>query len=292
MSSLTVFAPAKINLFLAITGRRDDGFHDLVSVAAPLAWGDELSVAPASDFSLGCADPAVPSDSSNLILKAAEAFRSETGWTGGAKFWLEKRVPLGAGLGGGSSDAAAALKALNELAGGILPPDRLAALAARVGSDCALFLHDGPVVMRGRGEQVTALADGARDRLRGRKLLVFKPAFAISTAWAYARLAAAAPRGYLPPAEADARLVAWQNGSASAEDLLYNNLEPVAFTKFPALPVLLARLHRDFGLAPRMSGSGSACFSFLPDDAPVAEVCAAIRQTWGDSAFLVQTRLQ
>lgn len=292
MSSLTVFAPAKINLFLAITGRRDDGFHDLVSVAAPLAWGDELSVAPASDFSLGCADPAVPSDSSNLILKAAEAFRSETGWTGGAKFWLEKRVPLGAGLGGGSSDAAAALKALNELAGGILTPDRLGALAARVGSDCALFLHDGPVVMHGRGDQVTALADGARDRLRGRKLLVFKPAFAISTAWAYARLAAASPRGYLPPAEADARLAAWQNGSAPAEDLLYNNLEPVAFTKFPALPVLLARLRRDFGLAPRMSGSGSACFSFLPDGAPVAGVYAAIRQTWGDSAFLVQTRLQ
>ncbi|OYU98367.1 MAG: 4-(cytidine 5'-diphospho)-2-C-methyl-D-erythritol kinase, partial [Verrucomicrobiales bacterium VVV1] len=96
-----VFAPAKLNLFLAITGRRNDGFHDLVSVATALQWGDTLRAEPAAEFSLDCDDPTVPLDESNLILKAACGFVAATGWTGGAKFSLVKRVPMGAGLGGG-----------------------------------------------------------------------------------------------------------------------------------------------------------------------------------------------
>ena len=100
---ITVFSPAKINLYLAITGRRADGFHDLVSVAAPLQFGDELAAEPlaAGGFTLECDDPAVPVDGSNLILKAAALFAATTGWEGGARFCLTKRIPMGAGLGGG-----------------------------------------------------------------------------------------------------------------------------------------------------------------------------------------------
>lgn len=292
MTSLTVFAPAKINLFLAITGRRPDGFHELVSLVAPLEFGDELTVTPAPEFSLVCDDPAVPHDGTNLVLKAAEAFRAASGWQGGATFTLQKRIPMGAGLGGGSSDAAAALKALNQLAGGALSKTALAETAMRVGSDCALFLHDGPVVMRGRGEAVTPSADAAVKRLSGRSVLVFKPAFGISTAWAYGRLAAGAPASYLPVDEAETRLRNWETGTDAAEELLYNTMETVAFTKFPALPVLLRQLRENHGLSPRMSGSGSACFVFLADEAPVESLCEAIRQAWGPSAFVVQTRLQ
>ena len=111
------FSPAKLNLYLAVTGRRADGFHDLVSLAVPLVWGDELRVTPTDGaFTLTCNDPAVPVDDTNLVLRAAHSFRTATGWTGGARFVLEKRIPMGAGLGGGSSNAAIALRALNHLA--------------------------------------------------------------------------------------------------------------------------------------------------------------------------------
>ena len=287
----SIFAPAKLNLFLAITGRRADGFHDLVSVVAPVDFGDTLCAEPAESFSLACDDPAVPVDETNLVLKAARAFAAASGGKGGAKFFLEKRIPMGAGLGGGSSDAVAALRALNELAGTPLDAAKLAALATQLGSDCALFLHGGPVVMRGRGEQVEPLAAGATQRLRGRRVLIFKPAFGIATPWAYGRMAAD-PATYLPEAEAEARLATWvSDARAPAEELLFNNMERVAFEKFVAVPQLLDELRAKFGLTPRMSGSGSACFAFLPETAVTDDIARAIRGAWGESAVVREARL-
>ena len=314
VNSAVVFAPAKINLFLAVTGQRVDGFHDLVSVVAPLAWGDTLWIesgerkaesekrkaengevqsdtAMSGDgITLECDDARVPRDGTNLIVKAARLFREAAGGCEPVHFRLEKRIPLGAGLGGGSSDATAALRGLDLLAGHPLAPTALAGLAARVGSDCALFLHGAPVVMRGRGERVEALPAAAAARLRGRRMLVFKPDFGIGTPWAYQRLAAEAPAGYVPAAEAEARLVAWlADPAAPAEALLGNNLERPAFAKFMALPALLGELRTRFALAPQLSGSGSACFAFLPDDAPVPEITATIRAAWGEAAFVLVT---
>ena len=172
VSSISIFAPAKLNLFLAITGRRADGFHELVSVVAQVDLGDTLHATPAAEFSLRCTDAEVPTDASNLVLKAAHAFAEAAHWKGGAAFVLEKRIPTGAGLGGGSSDAVAALRALNQLvdAPHKLATHTLARLAAQLGSDCALFLHDGPVVMRGRGERIAPLPVEAAARLRGRRV--------------------------------------------------------------------------------------------------------------------------
>lgn len=291
MSTVEVFSPAKINLFLAVTHRRADGFHELVSVAAPLEWGDTLRAAAAPDFTLACDQPALPVDETNLVLRAARAFAAATGRPGGAALALTKRLPVGAGFGGGSSNAVATLRALNALGGEPLGAPALAALAGGLGSDCALFLPGGPVAMRGRGERVTPLPAGAASRLRGRRVLVFKPAFAISTPWAYAQLAARAD--YLPAAEAEARLAAWLEGEAPAERLLYNGMEGVAFAKFPALPVLLRRLEERFALAPRLSGSGSGCFALLPDrnPPPFAVLAAEIREAWGPGALAVETRL-
>jgi 4-diphosphocytidyl-2-C-methyl-D-erythritol kinase len=301
-----VFSPAKINLFLAVTGRRPDGYHDLLSVAAPLDFGDEIEAGSrergaGGQFTLECDDPAVPRDGSNLVLKAATAFAAATDWSGGAHFKLTKRIPLGSGLGGGSSNAVAALRALNQLSGGLLPAARLAEVAASLGADCALFLHDAPVVMRGRGERIEALPAAAAARLRGRRVLLFKPGFAISTPWAYDRMARAAsayaqapadrPPVYLPAAEAEGKLAAWLGGGAPAEELLFNNMEGVAFAKFTALPVLREKLHREFGLAARMSGSGSACFALTGDDFATAPVLARIRECWGPAAFVREARL-
>ena len=286
--------PAKLNLLLAVTGRRPDGFHELVSVVAPVEFGDTLTVEPAGEFSLTCNDPTVPADATNLVLKAAQAFRAATGWRGGARFSLAKRIPAGAGLGGGSSDAATTLLALNRLAGDLLAPAALAKVAAEVGSDCALFLAGGPVVMRGRGDRVERLREPAAGRLRGRRVLIFKPGFAVTTPWAYAQLAARSRRGYRPGAEAEARLADFVHTlgtGAAGDELLFNDLERDVFAKFVALPVLLEQLRRQFRLAPRMSGSGSACFALLPAGAPVAAIAAAVRAAWGESTLVVETTL-
>ncbi|MDR2674048.1 MAG: 4-(cytidine 5'-diphospho)-2-C-methyl-D-erythritol kinase [Opitutaceae bacterium] len=401
MDAVTVFSPAKINLFLAITGRRADGFHELVSVVAPLEFGDRLRVEIAAPggagrgragpgragrqdedatFSLECTDsmtgggaaaadtaaashpaaasagdeaaaaaaacgtaappPAMPLDGTNLVLRAARAFRAASGWPGGARFFLEKRIPVGAGLGGGSSNATATLRALNLLAARAaaagsaapaataaapaapathpsaalppaaraapappapLPPARLAQIASSLGSDCALFLHDAPVVMRGRGERIEPLPPAAAVRLRGRRLLLFKPAFGIPTAWAYARMAAAPARSCLPPPDAEARLRRWlaappgDPALAGPGALLFNNMQPPVLGKFIALPALLEKLRRKFALPVLMSGSGSACFALLPDTLPapaLADITACIRAAWGRDAFVMETKIR
>jgi 4-diphosphocytidyl-2-C-methyl-D-erythritol kinase len=286
-------APAKINLFLAVTGRRQDGFHDLLSVAAPLVWGDTIAVEAAGElFSVACDAADVPTDGTNLVMKAAAAFAAATGWAGGARFTISKKIPSGAGLGGASSDAAASLEALNELAGRPLDGAGLARVASAVGSDCALFLSRGPVVMRGRGEVIEPLPREAYSRIRGMRVLVFKPGFAISTPWAYARLAADAPRGYLAPARAESMLASWiGKPGAPAEDLYFNSLERPAFAKFPAFAILLERIRTQFGIAARMSGSGSACFALLHEAVDAAPVVAVIREAWGPTAFVVETRV-
>ncbi len=145
--------------------------------------------------------------------------------------------------------------------------------------------------MRGRGERVEPLSSNAATRLRGRRMLIFKPGFAIATPWAY-RAMAAQPATYLPAKEAEAKLAAWLGDErATAEGILFNNMEHVAFAKFVALPTLLDQLQADFGLAPRMSGSGSACFALLPDGAPVVEITRAIRAAWGEAAFVIETAI-
>jgi len=291
LSALDVPAPAKINLFLAVTGRRPDGFHDLLSVAAPLVWGGAVSVeAKGRSFSVECDDPGIPTDGTNLVLKAAAAFADAAGWRGGAHFSISKRVPAGAGLGGASSDAAAALVALNRLADAPLDGAGLARVASGVGSDCALFLSRGPVVMRGRGERVEALAPAASRRIRGRRVLVFKPGFAIPTAWAYGKLAES-PQGYVSSAEAEGRLASWIAGPESgAEDLLFNSMELPAFAKFAALPLLLGLVRARFGVSAGMSGSGSACFALLAEAADARPIAATVREAWGPSAFVADTR--
>ncbi len=327
---VSIFSPAKINLFLAVTGRRSDGYHNLVSVAAPLDFGDVLeaessgqgpSFAKVSEgtagdlFTLECDRAEVPVDETNLILRAARAFAAATGWNERVAFKLTKRIPLGAGLGGGSSNAVAALRALNQLSGGRLAEARLAELAAGLGSDCALFLRNAPVIMRGRGSDIEVLPRAAVQRLSGRRVLLFKPAFAISTAWAYGRMAASAGTStggsderrslYLPLAAAEARLAEWLRGDAAVEELFFNNLEAVAFEKYPALPVLLEKLRREFGAAAQMSGSGSACFALggalsgrgngpggQVEPAPgTASMKGLITGCWGPSAFVQQARL-
>jgi 4-diphosphocytidyl-2-C-methyl-D-erythritol kinase len=185
----------------------------------------------------------------------------------------------------------ATLRILNQLAPRPLSREALLGLAVKLGSDCALFLHGVPVVMRGRGERVEPLNEDSCTRLSGRRVLIFKPSFSIATAWAYAQMAAGAPASYLLSAKAEARLRSWLSGTDPGEKLLYNNMEPPAFAKYIALPVMLDRLRTEFGLAVAMSGSGSACFALLRDDTPTESVVALIREGWGAHTFIVDTKI-
>jgi len=293
VSAPSIPAPAKVNLFLAVTGRRADGFHDLLSLAAPLVWGDSMTMEPGGSlFTVECDDPGVPTDASNLVIKAASAFAAATGWKGGARFSIKKRIPFGAGLGGASSDAVSALVALNSLAGEPLDKAALARVASSVGSDCTLFLEKTPVIMRGRGERVEPLAKEVYRRIRGARVIIFKPGFAVPTAWAYAKLAAGAPKSYVPLREAESRLAQWTaKPGAPAAELLFNSMEPDVFAKFGALPLLIGQIGARFGIACRMSGSGSACFALLNESAEAGPVEAAVRAAWGPSAFFVETRI-
>lgn len=295
VDTVSIFSPAKLNLSLAITGRRSDGFHELVSLVAPLDFGDwlhavrtDLVAAKRSGggATLVCEVPGVPLDGNNLILRAAAKFADVTGWRGGVRFTLEKRIPIGAGLGGGSSNAVAALRALEVLSGIALGSAQRDELAAGLGSDCPLFWRAGPVVMRGRGERIETLVPEAAARLRGRRVLVFKPAFGVATAWAYQALAAD-PRGYAEAAVAEARLAAWgADARVPVESLLENSLERAVFAKWIALPAMLTWLRERHGVTARMSGSGSACFALLNPGQDAPALSATIREGWGEDAFV------
>lgn len=294
MDPVTLFSPAKLNLSLAVTGRRTDGFHDLVSVAATLTWGDTLRarrLGRNGPHELRCDAPGVPTDATNLVLRAAALFATQTGWDEAVGFDLEKLIPAGAGLGGGSGNAVAALDALAQLSGITLAREVRLDLAARLGSDCPLFCAGEPVIMRGRGERLTPLPPDAARRLRGRRVLVVKPAFGVETGPAYQALAAR-PDYYAGAEAEEARLAAWlADPAAPAEALLANTFEHVVFPRWPALPALAEILRERHGLTLRLSGSGSACFALLAEDADPAPAAATVRSAWGDAALVVETRI-
>ena len=295
METVSIFSPAKVNLSLAITGRRADGFHELVSVVSPLRFGDTLTVERGAGIqgfvTLECDMEGVPVDGTNLVSRAAVAFAEATGWREAVKFSLKKSIPMGAGLGGGSSNAVAALRGLEALSGIRLGDEQRLALVAALGSDCPLFLRNGAVVMRGRGERVEDLPEPVVQRLRGRRVLVFKPCFGVATAGAYQALAAR-PEWYADAAAEEARLAKWMaDERADPAGLLLNTLERPVFAKWRALPAMLELLHARHGLEARMSGSGSACFAFLNDGIDVEAVRRTIREGWGEAAFVQATEL-
>ena len=292
MDPVVISSPAKLNFFLAVTGRRPDGFHDIVSVAAQLDFGDTLRLEPLAggSDSLECAMPGVPLDVSNLVLRAARAWRDAGGGAPPVRFVLEKRVPPESGLGGGSGNAVATLRGLERAASRPLGAAAIERIAASIGSDCTLFLHGGPVIMRGRGEQIEPLPEPAAARLCAGELLVIRPGVGVGTAWAYGRLVRGAPGSYLDGKDAEARVAAWIAGGEN-DALSFNSFEPVVFEKFVGLPVLARRLERRHGLKLRLSGSGSACFAWLRDETKWDSLVADVREALGEGCLAVRTRV-
>ena len=280
-------AHAKLNLSLAITGRRADGFHELISLVAPIALADTLTLDVGRPLGLTCDDASLPVDGSNLVLKAAAAYVKRRPSAPTGHFHLTKKVPHGAGLGGGSSDAAAALRLLDQASGDPLGLEVLETLAAEVGSDCPFFVRGQAAVMRGRGERLEVLPLAARAALAGRKVVLVKPPFGVPTPEAYALLAKAGK--YRPAAQAEAELAAWIAQPAADPSVLGNDLAAPVFAKYLALPVGLESFRRATGVNWQMTGSGSACFAFVSDGFDHARLRADVRRAWGPGAWVEET---
>jgi 4-diphosphocytidyl-2-C-methyl-D-erythritol kinase len=280
-------AHAKLNLSLAITGRRADGFHELISLVAPIALADTLTLDVSRPLGLTCDDASLPVDGTNLVLKAAAAYGKRRPSAPTGHFHLTKKVPHGAGLGGGSSDAAAALRLLDQASGDPLGLEILEMLAAEVGSDCPFFVRSQAAIMRGRGERVEILPAAARAALAGRKVVLVKPPFGVPTPEAYALRAKAGK--YRPAAQAEAELAAWIAQPASDPSVLGNDLAASVFAKYLALPVGLASFLQTTGLKGQMTGSGSACFAFVSDGFDHARLRADVRRAWGPGAWVEET---
>ena len=182
---MQVFAPAKINLCLKILGRRDDGFHEIETLIAPISLYDEIRIDKGDakeGIEFRCGAPSVPKGDENLAVRAAKAFVAATEIDPAISIELKKKIPHGAGLGGGSSDAASVLLALNELFETKLPREALAKMAEAIGSDVPFFIFQSAAVCKGRGELVTPTR--LREQL---SVLLLKPGFGVPTQWAYSR---------------------------------------------------------------------------------------------------------
>ena len=261
---LTLPAPAKLNLFLHITGQRADGYHCLQTVFALLDHGDTLHFEPAESLSLECDDPEVPCDSSNLILRAAQVLQHHTQTRNGARIRLQKRLPMGGGVGGGSSDAATALLGLNQLWNLGLSLDTLAELGLHLGADVPVFVRGRSAWAEGVGEQITPVS------LPDAHFLVIHPGIHVSTARIFGdrELTRDTPISKLP---------------ASLEAVLtrdfHNDCEAVAQRHFPEIGKALDWLRQHTGNA-RMTGTGACCFARLTGSQQGQQLLQQLPQHW------------
>jgi len=257
---LTVFAPAKVNLFLEVLRRRADGYHEIETVMHAVDLGDELEFARADRIELVCDAPQVPVGGDNLVVKAAQLLREAAQTKAGARIRLYKRIPIGAGLGGGSSDAAAALVGLNALWGLGMDRDQLAELAGRVGSDVPFFIYGGTALCRGRGEKVTPIQCPARLHF-----VLLLPRVLVSTARVYENLTL---RLTIPPKPGTFNRLAVESGDISAiAAALFNRLEETTFALYPELADWKAKLAPHPFLGMLMSGSGSCLYGLCKNAA-------------------------
>jgi 4-diphosphocytidyl-2-C-methyl-D-erythritol kinase len=265
-STITIHAPAKLNLSLAVIDRRADGYHDIESLMVPVTLHDTLHVTPTAEPGISLRvrwggrlariDPSysgdVPTGPGNLVVRAAEALAREAGVDRGLEIELVKQIPAGAGLGGGSSDAAAVLQAAADAWQLDWPVERLAALGATLGSDIPWFFAGGPATVSGRGEEVRQV-----EGIPPLPAVIVKPAVSLSTAAVYqACRPDPARRG-----DAERLADALRRGLRAAIPLMHNALEPPARGLAPEVDRLLGDLRWAGALHPLLTGSGSACFA-------------------------------
>ena len=285
MKSVTLPAYAKVNLYLDVVGKRPDGYHELVTLFERIDLADELTLdlIPGKEIEVRCDDPQLPLDGTNLAARAAEVYRQALGTSQGIRISLKKRIPVAAGLGGGSSDAAAALKGLQELNGNPLPEGDLHRLARGLGADVPFFLNPAPLALgKGRGDELEPLE--IRPSLW--HLLIF-PRFPVPTKAVYQAYSLTAPGP-------DVRLLIRalrDNHVPGIYDLLFNALEPTVEVLYPALLSVKAAFKRVGLTRPMVSGSGSTVMALcLSREAAFSAVQVLKKEEPGWIFFVAGTR--
>jgi 4-diphosphocytidyl-2-C-methyl-D-erythritol kinase len=276
MNSLTAQAYAKINLTLDVFSKRADGYHSMASVMQAISLHDTLTFALREESGIGftCdgeSSGGIPTDATNLVVRAAQSVLDVARGEMGLQIHLHKRIPSQAGLGGGSSDAAATLLGVTALTGFDIGPKTLHNLAAALGSDVPFFLSGGTAVARGRGENISPIADAP-----SLWLVVVKPDENVSTGWAYNQLDEHLERAShratkrmeeaLKQGDTD-RLIAWQS----------NDFELPVFAHFPRLAWLHDELRMAGALTAHLCGSGSALYGVFASQADAEKVAGLLR---------------
>ncbi len=292
---ITLQAPAKLNLSLAVLARRPDGFHEIESFMVPVTLRDTLALRALAEpdvrltvrFGGRLARPEaaplrrdVPADESNLVVRAARLLAAEAGETRGLDIDLVKEIPSGAGLGGGSSNAAAALVGAARAWGIDWPRERLANLAARLGSDVPFFLVGGPAIASGRGEALVPVVG-----IPPLAAVIACPAAGLSTAAVYAKCAPAGNRRGLAQRLASALVAGDLRG---ALDTMHNDLEPPARALSADVVRLLEALSEAGAVRPLLTGSGSACFALARTAAEAQGIAARLEASGWPGVFAVQ----
>jgi 4-diphosphocytidyl-2-C-methyl-D-erythritol kinase len=266
-------APAKINLSLRVLGKRDDGFHELESLMCPVSIFDTLDVTLRAEGGLQftCDDPSLPAGEENLVVRAARLFCGACGIESNVRIALTKNIPHGAGLGGGSSDAATTLIALDRLFETQLSREALAAMAADLGSDIPFFIYQSAATIRGRGERVEPV-----DFPHALPLLLIKPPLGVPTPWAYSRWRDSRE---IPGVRYDVQSLAWGE--------LVNDLERPVFEKHVFLADLKSwLLAQPEATGALMSGSGATVFAVLRDKESARALGERVAQEFGGDLWL------
>lgn len=267
-------APAKINLGLHVLRQRPDGYHDIETVFLRIPWADRVTAEPADDLSMTCSDPSLPTDDGNLCMQAAQRLAEAFDVDAGAALHLEKQVPYGAGLGSGSSDAAATLELLNAMWEVGAPHDALQAIGAEIGSDVPFFLQpEMAAYATGRGDQLTPLYDAADEPYRCPfALVVAVPPVQIATPEAYQRVT---PQEKDRP---DLRAIVSSNDLARWRTELVNDFDTPIRDAYPEVQAA-ARTLTDAGAAyVSLSGSGSAVFGVFAETGPARTAAEALAE--------------
>ncbi|MEK0451116.1 MAG: 4-(cytidine 5-diphospho)-2-C-methyl-D-erythritol kinase [Verrucomicrobiota bacterium] len=271
---MQIHAPAKTNLDLRILGKRSDGFHEIDTLMVRLSLHDTLEIEKANGggVQFTCSDPTIPAGSGNLVLRAIESFSARTGIAPDLRVHLQKSIPHGAGLGGGSSDAASTLMALNRIYEAGLSKADLSGIAAAIGSDIPFFIYESAARCRGRGEIVEPCSIRA-----GIPLVLIKPPFGVPTPWAYKQWSTSLP---IPGIRYDSQPMEWGE--------MVNDLERPVFEKFIQLAEMKRWLLAQSGVAGAiMSGSGSTMVVVLRDSSGGAQVIRDVLEQFGPNLWAV-----
>ena len=287
--NLKLLAPAKINLWLEVVRKRPDGYHDLSTLMIPLDWGDEIILGVAEEgISLRCSDKTLGEDKSNLAYRAAETFfealrKEKLDLISGIRIELVKKIPVGAGLGGGSSDAATVIKGLNILCGKPLSHDELLKLALFLGADVPFFIEARPALATGVGEKLRYLKTRGEDReIYPMWFVIVKPDFEVSTAEAYSKIKLTRRKDRIS-------ITCLRDFRTSLPRVIRNDLEEVVLQVFPEIGRIKKALLEEGAIVASMTGSGSAVFGVFVDEPKAVEVKEKLARRWPEY-FVIAAR--